>query len=139
MQVKIKKLKPEAHLPSYVHPGDAGMDLYALEDYELKPGEQHIFMLGLALEFEHGYVGLMQDRGSMAKNSLHVVGGVYDAGYRGEYGVMLMNLSQQSYKVEAGHKIAQLVIYPVAVAEIEEVDELSASQRGDGRFGSTGR
>ena len=67
------------------------------------------------------------------------MGGVYDAGYRGEYNVNLINLSQETYHVSKGDKIAQLVIYPVIIAELEETDVLSESARGDGRFGSTGR
>ncbi len=139
LKIKIKQLSPEAKLPSYAHPGDVGLDLYSLEDYELKPGEHHIFFLGFALEFANGYAGIVKDKGSIAKAGLHTMGGVYDAGYRGEYNIHLVNLSNRSYAIKTGDKIAQLIIYPVAIAELEEVPELSDSSRGQGRWGSTGR
>ena len=139
MKIKIKKLKPEATLPHYVHPGDVGLDMYALEDYDLKPGERKIFFTGFAMEFPNGYAAIVKDRGSMANNSVHTMAGVFDAGYRGEYNVMLINLGQGVYKVEKGHKIAQLIIFPVAIAELEEVGELSETSRGHGRLGSTGK
>jgi len=140
MKIKIKKLKVQAVLPTVGYQGDAGLDLYALEDYELKPGERHVFFVGLALEFPAGYVGFIKDRGSLPKNAgLHAIGGVFDSGYRGEYNVNLINLSQESYKIKVGDKIAQLVIMPFLQTELEEVDELSSSERGGGSFGSTGR
>ena len=67
------------------------------------------------------------------------MGGVFDAGFRGEYNTLLVNLSDEPYTVEEGDKVAQVVIFPVAIAELEEVEELSESSRGLGRFGSTGR
>lgn len=139
MKIKIKKLNPEACLPSYIHPGDAGMDLYALEGAVINPGERKFFYLGFALEFETGYAAIIKDRGSMAKNGLHTMGGVFDAGFRGEYNVLLVNLGAEPYQVTKGDKIAQLIIYPVVTAELEEAPELSSSARGIGQFGSTGR
>lgn len=139
LKVKIKKLKPDAVLPSYAKPGDAGLDMYSLEDYELKPKERKIFFTGFALEFPEGYVAIVKDRGSMAGRGLHTMGGVFDAGYRGEYSVQLVNLGAEPYEIKTGHKIAQLIIYPIAVAELEETDSLSETERGDGRMGSTGK
>ena len=140
MKIKIKKLKPDATLPCYVHPGDVGMDLFAMEDAEIQPGERKFFFLGFALEFDHGHAAIIKDRSSMAKKGLHTMGGVFDAGFRGEYNVLLVNVSKDPYQVQKGDKIAQLVIYPVVIAELEETDgELSASSRGQGQFGSTGR
>jgi dUTP pyrophosphatase len=139
MKIKIKKLLPEAVIPCYAHPGDVGLDLYSLEDCVIKPGERKIFNLGFAMEFEIGYTALVKDRGSMSKNGLHTTGGVYDAGYRGEYVVQLINLGQESYKILKGDKIAQLIIMPVIIADLEETDNLSESSRGQGRWGSTGR
>lgn len=140
MQIKIKRLKPEAILPTYAHPGDVGMDLYSLDDYLLKPGERKVFDLGFAAEFETGYAAIVKDKSSLPKNGgIHTMGGVFDAGYRGEYNVQLINLGQEPYEIKKGHKIAQLIIYPVIIAELTEVDELTDSSRGDGRFGSTGR
>lgn len=140
MQIKIKRLKPDAKLPTYAHPGDVGMDLYSLEDYDLQPGERKIFPVGFALEFETGYAAIVKDKSSLPKNGgIHTMGGVFDAGYRGEYNVQLINLGQEPYQIEAGHKIAQLIIYPVAIADLVETATLSDSERGLGEFGSTGK
>jgi len=139
MLIKIKKLNPSAILPTYAHPGDVGMDLYSLENYALQPGERHIFPLGFALEFPLGYAAIVKDKSSLPKNGgLHTMGGVFDAGYRGEYNVLLINLGNEPYEIKQGHKIAQLVVYPVVIAQLEEVNELSESERGTGGFGSTG-
>ena len=127
-------------MPTYAHPGDVGLDLYALEDHLLKPGERQLFFLGFALEFPVGYAAVVKDKSSLPKNGgLHTLGGVFDAGYRGEYNVMLVNLGQEPYPVEKGHKIAQLVILPVVRAELQETNTLSDSARGEGGFGSTGK
>lgn len=140
MKIKIKKLHEEVKLPNYAHPGDVGLDLYSLEDYDLKPGERKVFFNGFALEFPEGYGAIVKDKGSLPKNGgLHVLGGVFDAGYRGEYNVMLINLGSETYHINKGDKLAQLVIFPVSIVELEEVDSLSESSRGDGRFGSTGK
>ena len=140
MKIKIKKLHQEAVMPKYAHPGDVGMDMFSLEDYDLKPGERRIFPCGFALEFEHGFVAIVKDKGSLPKNAgIHTMGGVFDAGYRGEYNVNLINLGAETYHISKGDKIAQLIIYPVMIAELEEVNELSESSRGHGRFGSTGQ
>ncbi len=139
LPVKFKKLKPEAKLPSYAHPGDVGLDLYALDEQVIAPGAHARFYLGFALEFPTGYAAIVKDKGSISKAGLHTMGGVFDAGYRGEYNVHLVNLSSESYQVEKGDKVAQLVILPVAIAQIAEVTELSDTSRGEGKFGSTGR
>lgn len=140
MYIKIKKLNPEAKLPNYAHPGDVGMDLYSLEDYTIQPGERHFFYNGFALEFESGYAAIIKDKSSLPKEGgLHTMGGVFDAGYRGEYNVLLINLGSEPYHVQKGQKIAQLLIVPVAIAELTEVSELSESSRGVGGFGSTGK
>ncbi len=140
MKLKIKKLKPEAIIPNYAHPGDVGLDLFSLEDYDLKPGERHVFFLGFALEFEIGYTAIVKDKGSLpVKGGIHTMAGVYDAGYRGEYNVVLINLGQEIYRIQKGDKLAQLVIFPVVIADLEEAVVLSDSERGEGRFGSTGR
>ncbi|MDD4476748.1 MAG: dUTP diphosphatase [Patescibacteria group bacterium] len=140
MKIKIKKLRADAAMPTYARPGDAGLDLYSLENYELRPGERKIFDLGFAMEFEFGYAAIIKDKGSLPKNGgIHTMGGVFDAGYRGEYNVQLINLGNEPYKIEKGQKIAQLIIYPIIIADLEETDELSESIRGDGRFGSTGK
>ena len=139
MQIKIKKLKENAKLPKYHHPGDVGMDLYSMEEYTIAPGERHFFYHGFALEFPEGYAAIVKDKSSISKAGLHTMGGVFDAGFRGEYNTLLVNLSNEPYTVEEGDKVAQLVILPVVLADLEEVNELSESSRGLGQFGSTGR
>ena len=136
--VKIKKMRENVAVPGYAHPGDVGLDVRALEAYVLRPGERKLFPLGFALEFPIGYAVLVKDRGSMAMAGLHTTGGVFDAGYRGEYNIQLVNLGHENYEIKAGHKIAQLVVFPVALAQLEELAELSDSSRGEGKFGSTG-
>ena len=92
------------------------------------------------MEFETGYAVIVKDKSSLPKNAgIHTMGGVYDAGYRGEYNVNLINLGQETYHINVGDKIAQLVIYPVIIGDLEEMNELSESSRGEGRFGSTGK
>ena len=140
LAVKIKRLNDQATLPAYGHPGDAGLDVYSLENYTLQPGERHIFFLGFALEIPDGYVAIVKDKSSLPKNGgLHTMAGVYDSGYRGEYNTNIINLGQQPYQINKGDKIAQLLILPVASAQLEEVTSLSESSRGEGRFGSTGK
>jgi len=141
MKIKFKKLKPEAKLPIYGHPGeDAGLDLFSLEDKEIKPGKRELFELGFALEFNNNYAAIIKDKGGPPlKHGLHTMGGVFDSGYRGEYNVLLVNLGQEPITIKKGQKIAQLVIYPIAIANIEEVNELdNNSSRGTGQHGSTG-
>lgn len=139
MKIKIKKLKENAKLPKYHHAGDVGMDLYAMEHIIVKPMEHVRIYHGFSMEFEVGYAAIVKDKSSISKAGLHTMGGVFDAGYRGEYNTHLVNLSDKPYTIEEGDKVSQLIIYPVAIAELEEVEELSDSDRGEGAFGSTGR
>lgn len=139
MKLKVKKLKENAKLPMYAHPGDVGMDLYATEEVTIKPGERVYIYHGFALEFEIGYAAIIKDKSSISKAGLHTMGGVFDAGFRGEYNTLLVNLGNEPYTIEEGDKVSQLIIYPVAIADLEETDTLSESARGAGAFGSTGR
>lgn len=139
MKIKIKKLNVDAYLPKYAHIGDVGMDLYALESVTVEPMEHVRIWHGFALEFPVGYAAIVLDKGSISKAKLHTMGGVFDAGFRGEYNTHLVNLGSEPYTIEKGDKVSQLVIYPVAIVELEEVDELSVSDRGTGAFGSTGK
>jgi len=139
MIIKVKKLKEDAKLPKYHHPGDVGMDMYSMEIVTVKPGEHYRFWHGFALEFSEGYAGIIMDKGSISKAGLTHMGGVYDAGYRGEYNTLLVNLSDKPYTFEEGDKVSQLVILPVVIAKLKEVKKLSNSARGEGKFGSTGK
>lgn len=140
MKLKIKKLHPNAKIPSYAHKGDAGFDLYVPEAITLLPGDRKTVPLGIAMEIPDGYVGLMFDKSSLShKYGLKTFGNVIDAGYRGEIHAGLMNQSSNPYTLEAGHKIIQMLIIPVMTVDIEESDTLNDSERGDGAFGSTGK
>lgn len=139
MKIKIKKLKENAKLPKYHHPGDVGMDVYAMETVTIPPMGHHRFWHGFALEFPEGYAAIFMDKSSISKAGLRTMGGVFDSGYRGEYNTHLVNLSDKSYTFEDGDKVSQLVIIPIVIAELEETDKLNESARGEGNFGSTGK
>ena len=115
------------------------MDVYAMETHTIEPGGHHFFWHGFAMEFPIGYAAIVKDKGSISKAGLHSMGGVFDAGYRGEYNTHLVNLSDKPYTIEEGDKVSQILIIPVVIAELEVKDVLSESSRGEGMFGSTGR
>jgi len=140
MEIKIQKLSKRAILPKYAHQGDAGLDLFSQEDYILKPLERHEFGLGFALELPAGAVSLIWDKsGLAAKHGIHLLGGVIDSGYRGEYKVIMINFGSKPYKIEKGDKIGQLLIQPVMHVTIKKTKKLSNSSRGQDGFGSTGK
>lgn len=139
MTIHIKKLTSTAKLPSYAHPHDAGMDLYAVEATTIFPQERKLIPTGIAMSIPAGYVGLVWDKSGIATNhGLKTMAGVIDAGYRGEVKILVHNLSNKSYTVEAGSKIAQLLIQPVEQKKIVEVEELEETERGEKGFGSSG-
>lgn len=140
MKIKIKKIHPEAKTPHYAHKGDAGMDLFTIESFELEPGERKSIGLGLALEIPEGHVGLIMDKSGIShRYGIKSFGGVIDSGYRGEIHVGIMNLSDKFFIFEKGHKIAQLVLQKVENVEFEETEELSTTGRGKNGLGSTGK
>jgi len=143
MTLRVVRLDPRATLPTRAHPGDAGLDLHALEAATLAPGERASFATGIAVEIEPGHAGLVLPRsGLAARHGISVVNapGLIDSGYRGELRVLLLNTdASQSFELHAGDRIAQLVLIAVAVAEPVEVTQLSDSPRASGGFGSTGR
>lgn len=139
MQIKIKKLHPNAVIPSYAHVGDAGMDVRTVTDITLEPGIPVRIPTGLSMELPEGYVALIWDKSGLAsKYGLKTLGGVIEHTYRGEYQVAMINLTQQPYEFKQGDKVAQLLIQPIVTADPIEVDQLSETERGDGSFGSTG-
>ena len=141
-RVLIQRLDPSLPLPSYAVGGDAGMDLRAAVGVVLKPGERCRIPTGIALAIPTGYAGFVQPRsGLAARTGLGFVNspGLIDSGYRGEIQVVAINLDRQDpIEIRRGDKIAQLVILPVPHATLAEVEELPASDRGAGGFGSTG-
>lgn len=139
--VKIKKLHKKAHVPHYAHFGDSGADLFSTVEAVLQPMERQAIPTGLAAEVPEGFELQVRPKSGLAlKSGLTVLNtpGTVDFGYRGEIKVILINLSREPYKIEAGQKIAQLVVAPVAYARFDEVKRLSETTRGDGGFGSTG-
>jgi len=139
----VKRVRPDARVPARAHPGDAGLDLVAVEGCELGPGERRAIPTGLAVAIPPGHAGLVVPRSGLAlRHGLTVVNapGLIDAGYRGELLVLMINLSAEPQRIVAGDRIAQLVIVPVVVAPATEVGELPASDgRGQGGVGSSGR
>lgn len=140
MILNIKKLHSDAKVPTYAHEGDAGFDLCAIENVTIKAGERALVRTGIAMEIPFGYVGLIWDKSGLSMNhGLKTLGGVVDAGYRGEVTAGIINLSTSDYVFTAGHKVAQMLIQKVERVEIKEVVELSDTARGDGGYGSTGK
>jgi dUTP pyrophosphatase len=139
MKLKIKKVRNNATVPTRAHHDDAGIDLYACGEHTVAPHMTAMIPIGAAFEIEEGNVGLIWDKSSIGSKSLKTLGGVIDAGYRGEVSVMVHNLGDTAYTFEHGHKVAQLVIQKVEFPEITEVTELADSLRGEGGFGSTGK
>ncbi|HEX2644843.1 MAG TPA: dUTP diphosphatase [Thermoanaerobaculia bacterium] len=145
MRVRIQRLASarDLPLPSPGSPGSAGLDLRAAvtEDLELPPGGRALVPTGLILEIPPGWEGQVRPRSGLAlRHGIGVVNapGTIDSDYRGEVGVILINLGDQPFRLQRGDRIAQLVLAPVERVEWEEADSLENSQRGPGGFGSTG-
>lgn len=141
MTVNFKRVHPAAVLPAYARPGDAGMDVCACEAATLQPGERKLVKTGLVMELPHGTEAQMRPRSGLAlKNGVTLLNtpGTIDEGYRGEVGVILINLGREAFEVQPGMRIAQMVIAPVLRVDTAEVAEVSGSARGEGGFGSTG-
>lgn len=142
MNLRLMRLDERARLPTRAHPGDAGLDLYALDGAALDPGERAAVGTGIAVEIPLGYAGLVLPRsGLAARHGISVVNapGLIDAGYRGELRVLLLNTDpHHRFELSAGDRIAQLVVVAVAPAVPLEVEALEESDRGAGGFGSSG-
>jgi dUTP pyrophosphatase len=143
MRLAIRRLDPAATLPTRAHEGDAGLDLYAGEAAAIEPGGRASVGTGLALEVPPGHAALVLPRsGLAAKHGIALVNapGLIDAGYRGEVRVLLHNTdAAEEFEVSAGDRIAQLLLVPFVATDPVEVQELAASERGEGGFGSSGR
>ena len=143
MKLKIKKLNENVNIPEYKSEGAAGMDLYANIDKPviLRPLQRKLIPTGLSIELEHGYEAQIRPRSGMAlKNGISILNtpGTIDEDYRGEVGIIAVNLSTDEYIIQPQERIAQMVITKVEQADIEVVTELSDTERGDGGFGHTG-
>jgi len=141
MTLKFKRLVPDAVLPAYAHPSDAGMDLRSVEDLTIEPGKRALVHTGLVVLLPPMYEAQVRPRSGLAlKNGVTVLNtpGTIDSGYRGEVGVILANFGDMPFVVKKGDKIAQMVIAPVTQPEIVETDVVDETDRGAGGFGSTG-
>ena len=141
MTVNFKRIHPAAVLPAYARQGDAGMDVCACEAATLQPGERKLVKTGLVMELPRGTEAQMRPRSGLAlKNGVTLLNtpGTIDEGYRGEVGVILINLGREAFEVQPGMRIAQMVIAPVLRVDTAEVAEVSDTARGTGGFGSTG-
>jgi dUTP pyrophosphatase len=143
VDLPVAKLKDNAVLPTRAHEGDAGLDLYAAEEAHIGPGERWGVGTGVAVEIPDGHAGLVLPRSGLAREhgiSLVNAPGLIDSGYRGELRVLLLNNDPADiFRVVPGDRIAQLVLVPVALAAPVETAALTASERGEGGFGSSGR
>ncbi len=140
MKLKIKKVHQDAKLPKYAGENDAGMDLFALEETKVQPGEIARIRSGVAMEIPEGYVGLCWDKSGLSMGyGIKVLAGVIDSSFRGELVMAVINLGKEAYTFEKGHKVMQILIQKVEHVEIVEADELSETKRGENGFGSTGK
>ena len=141
MTLKFIRIHPDAVLPAYAHPSDAGMDVRSVEDLAIAPGKRALVRTGLVMMLPPLYEAQVRPRSGLAlKHGITVLNtpGTIDSGYRGEVGVVLINLGQEEFKVAKGDKIAQLVIAPVTQPEVAEAFDVDETDRGEGGFGSTG-
>jgi len=139
MELKVKKIHPDAKLPQYSHKGDAGLDLFSSVDCVLKKGEVKPVPTGIKMAIPEGHVGLVWDKSGISLKGVHRLAGVIDSGYRGEVQVVMANLGGESFEVKKGMKIAQLLVQPVQEVNVIETEDLEETSRGENGFGSTGK
>ncbi|MFO7936527.1 MAG: dUTP diphosphatase [Kiritimatiellia bacterium] len=141
MKILFRKITANATIPTYANPGDAGMDICASENAILHPGERRLVKTGLKMQLPPETEAQIRPRSGLAlKHGITLLNtpGTIDEGYRGELGIIMINLGESEFKIEPGMRIAQMVVAPVLRVETEETDNLSESDRGEGGFGSTG-
>jgi dUTP pyrophosphatase len=143
MSLRVRRLDPDAQVPTRAHPDDAGLDLYALDAATIAPGERVSVRTGIAVEIPEGRAGLVLPRSGLAQRhgiSLVNAPGLIDSGYRGEVRVLMLNTDRsEPCEIRRGDRVAQLVLVAVEAPGVVVVDELEASERGSGGFGSSGR
>lgn len=141
IELQMMRCHPDATVPAYAHPGDAGLDLATVDAAVIQPGKRLALRTGWAMAIPSGWVGLVHPRSGLARrHGLTVANapGTIDAGYRGEVEVLLVNLGDEPVAIEVGDRIAQLVVQQVGYANVMEVNGLPDTARGDAGFGSTG-
>lgn len=140
MNIKFKRLSNEAIAPTRADTGSAGWDLYAKSDGAILPHQHLLVPTDLTFEIPQQWVGFIKDRSSMAwKNKVHTHAGVIDSSYRANVGIVLENTTDTNFEYKRGDRIAQIVFLYVGNQVMEEVAEVSATERGQGGFGSSGR
>lgn len=132
-------LDPGATMPTRAHSTDAGLDIYSREDVVIKPGESFKFDTGIHMEIPAGYVGMLKSKSGLNVKHGITSEGVIDSGYTGSIVVKLYNLGKFPVYIQKGMKISQLVIMPIITPDLEKVDSLEDTERGNGGFGSTGK
>lgn len=140
-KLKIQRVHPDAKLPEYAHPGDAGLDLFSVDETVIEPGESKLIGTGIVIELPDQTEAQIRPRSGLAlKHQVTVLNtpGTIDHGYRGQVGVILINHGTNPFKIEKGMKIAQMVIASVMTVRVEESETLTETRRGEGGFGSTG-
>jgi dUTP pyrophosphatase len=141
VEIRVKRLSPDARIPETAKPGDVAFDLFSVVDYDLEPGNRFPVPTGLAMEIPTGYEGQVRPRSGLAfRKGITTLNtpGTIDSGYRGEVKVILINHGHETFQIEKGMRIAQLAIRSVPDAKFAEVDALTDSERGTDGFGSTG-
>lgn len=139
--LKVKLLNETSRLPSYAHEGDAGLDLFSSKEIMIQPSQSALVPTGISIQLPTGTEAQIRPRSGLAlKHQITVLNspGTIDAGYRGEIGVILINHGQDTFKIDIGMKIAQMVIQPVIRVNVEVEENLDVTTRGEGGFGSTG-
>ena len=140
-QMKVKLVNEYAQLPTRGSKDAAGLDLYCPFHIKVPADSQKKILLGISVEIPQGYMGLLVPRSSMSKTPLRCANsvGIIDADYRGELSIAYENISCSDYTIFRGDRIAQLIIVPIAIVDVEEAQTLSETERGDGGYGSTGK
>lgn len=141
IDVRVKRLHPDAQLPRYAHAGvdgDLAADLYSIEDVELFPGDVVAIATGIVVELPDGFGAIIEDRSGLALQGLTTLAGVVDTGYRGEIKIVITNVTRHSVKIRKGDRIAQLRIVHRIQGRFSEVTSISPSDRQTNGFGSTG-
>ncbi len=136
--IPIIKFHPDAIIPTYAHNNDAGCDFTTPESITVPARGRMMIPTGIGMAIPDGYMLRISDKSGLASKGLHTMGGIVDAGYRGEINVIIYNTTDSDYLFESGHKIAQGIIQPIVHGEFELVSELDEGLRGDNGFGSTG-
>jgi len=132
-------IDPGAYVPQRAHPTDAGLDLLSPVDINILPGTREIIDTGIHVQIPDGYVGLLTSKSGLMANHGILNTGTIDSGYRGSLKAVLFNLGENILEIRKGMKVTQLVLFPIITPEIEIVNELDGSERGNGGFGSTGK